>query len=142
MAYNPYTTDYNVRSPLATSPGQRLASVLAASAYKKRNAQRSATGQRFDINKNLRKSLPRLNEGYAKRGLQDSGLRQVGVSDYLTDVNRQQADVSSALDQALFGITAENIGAYDDYYGSRYGREFEAAMGRAEIAAAIRENTY
>tara|TARA_Y100001951_G_C11268801_1_gene257338 strand:- start:761 stop:901 length:141 start_codon:yes stop_codon:yes gene_type:complete len=46
------------------------------------------------------------------------------------------------LDEALFNLAVENMGAYDEYFGTRYGREFESAMGRAEIAATIRENTY
>ena len=83
-----------------------------------------------------------MNAGYGVRGLQNSGIRQSGLSDYLTGVDRTQAGISSALDEALFNLTVENTGAYDAYFGSRYGQEFDAATGRAEIAATIRENTY
>lgn len=139
MAFNPYTTDYDVRSPMGMSPGQRLASALASTTYQQRGAQRSATGQQFDVSRGLGKALPRLNEGFARRGLQDSGLRQVGVSDYLADVNRQQTGISSVLDTALFNLAVENMGVYDEYFGTRYGREFESGFDRAEIAAQIRE---
>ena len=57
-------------------------------------------------------------------------------------MDRTQAGISSALDEALFNLTLENTAAYDAYFGSRYGQEFDAATGRAEIAATIRENTY
>ncbi len=141
MAFNPYGTDYNVRSTLGMSPGQRLATALAGTTAKKRAAERSRVSQRYDINKNLSKSLPRLNEQFAQRGLQDSGLRQVGVSDLLMAVDRQRAGVTTALDQAILDIVTEDMGAYDEYFGTRYGREFESAFNRAEIAAKIREAT-
>jgi len=141
MAFNPYSTDYDVRSPMGMSPGQRLASALASTTYKQRGAQRTATGQRFDIAKALPKGLHGLNTGFAKRGLETSGLRQVGVADYLTGISRKQTDVSSALDTALFNLAVENLGAYDEYFGTRYGREFESGFDRAEIAAQIREAT-
>ena len=141
MAFNPYTTDYDVRSPLGMSPGQRLATALAGTTAKRRAANRQATSQRYDINKNLPKSLPRLNEQFASRGLQDSGLRQVGVSDLLTAIDRQRAGVTTALDQAILDIVTQDMGAYDQYFGSRYGREFESAFDRAEMAAKIREAT-
>jgi len=38
-------------------------------------------------------------------------------------------------------VTAANLAAYDEYFGSRYGREFESAFDRAETAAKIREAT-
>ena len=123
------------------SPGQRLATALAGTTAKKRAAERNRVSQRYDINKNLSKSLPRLNEQFAQRGLQDSGLRQVGVSDLLMAVDRQRAGVTTALDQAILDIVTEDMGAYDEYFGTRYGREFESAFDRAEIAAKIREAT-
>ena len=141
MAFNPYGTDYNVRSTLGMSPGQRLATALAGTTAKKRAAERNRVSQRYDINKNLSKSLPRLNEQFAERGLQDSGLRQVGVSDLLMAVDRQRAGVTTALDQAILDIVTEDMGAYDEYFGTRYGREVESAVNRAEIAAKIREAT-
>lgn len=142
MAFNPYATDYNVRSPIATSPSQRLAAALAKTTYGQKNAQRTATSNRFDLSKSIPKNLRKMNAGYGVRGLQNSGIRQSGLSDYLTGVDRTQAGISSALDEALFNLTVENTGAYDAYFGSRYGQEFDAATGRAEIAATIRENTY
>ena len=142
MAFNPYGTDYNVRSPIATSPSQRLAAALAKTSYGQKNAQRTATSNRFDLSKSIPKNLRKMNAGYGVRGLQNSGIRQSGLSDYLTGVDRTQAGISSALDEALFNLTVENTGAYDAYFGSRYGQEFDAATGRAEIAATIRENSY
>ena len=142
MAYNPYVTDYNVRSPIAMSPGQRLAAALAKTTYGKKKAQTTATSNRFDVSKSIPKNLRKLNAGYGVRGLQNSGIRQTGLSDYLTGVDRTRAGITSALDEALFNLTLENTAAYDEYFGSRYGQEFDAATGRAEIAATIRENTY
>ena len=142
MAFNPYGTDYNVRSPIATSPSQRLAAALAKTTYGQKNAQRTATSNRFDLSKSIPKNLRKMNAGYGVRGLQNSGIRQSGLSDYLTGVDRTRAGISSTLDEALFNLTVENTGAYDAYFGSRYGQEFDAATGRAEIAATIRENTY
>ena len=142
MAFAPYVTDYNVRSPIAMSPGQRLAAALAKTTYGQKSAQRTATSNRFDVSKSIPKNLRKLNAGYGVRGLQNSGIRQTGLSDYLTGVDRTRAGISSTLDEALFNLAVENMGAYDEYFGTRYGREFESAMGRAEIAATIRENTY
>ena len=139
MAFNPYLSDYNVRSTLGMSPGQRLATALAGTTVQKSAANRQATSDRYDINKNLRKSLPRVNEQFAKRGLQDSGLRQVGVNDLLTAIDRQRAGVTTALDDAILNLVTRDMEAYDEYFGSRYGREFDSAFDRAKMAATIRE---
>ena len=39
-------------------------------------------------------------------------------------------------------IRDRNVGAYNEYFGSAYGRDFDAAADRAERAAQIREASY
>jgi len=51
-------------------------------------------------------------------------------------------DTDMALQDALFNLTAENVGAYNEYFGSAYGRDFDAAADRAERATQIREASY
>jgi hypothetical protein len=141
MAYNPLA-DYNVRDPLGTSPATRLATALAGTTYQKKRAMGTADRQRYDINKAIPDTLHKLNTGYARRGLQDSGLRNRGLTNYFENLYTTLGDTDMALQDALFNLTAENVGAYNEYFGSAYGRDFDAAADRAERATQIREASY
>ena len=141
MAYNPLA-DYNVRGPLGTSPATRLATALAGTTYQKKRATGAADRQRYDINRGVPDALHKLNTGYARRGLQDSGLRNRGLTNYFENLYTTLGDTDMALQDALFNLTAENVGAYNEYFGSAYGRDFDAAADRAERATQIREASY
>ena len=141
MAYNPLA-DYNVRDPLGTSPATRLATALAGTTYQKKRARSGADRQRYDINRGVPDALHKLNTGYARRGLQDSGLRNRGLTNYFENLYTTLGDTDMALQDALFNLTAENVGAYNEYFGSAYGRDFDAAADRAERATQIREASY
>jgi hypothetical protein len=141
MAYNPLA-DYNVRDPLGTSPATRLATALAGTTYQKKRATGAADRQRYDINRGVPDALHKLNTGYARRGLQDSGLRNRGLTNYFENLYTTLGDTDMALQDALFNLTAENVGAYNEYFGSAYGRDFDAAADRAERATQIREASY
>ena len=141
MAYNPLA-DYNVRDPLGTSPATRLATALAGTTYQKKRAMGTADRQRYDINKAIPDTLHKLNTGYARRGLQDSGLRNRGLTNYFENLYTTLGDTDMALQDALFNLTAENVGAYNEYFGSAYGRDFDAAADRAARATQIREASY
>ena len=141
MAYNPLA-DYNVRDPLGTSPATRLATALAGTSYQKKRAMGTADRQRYDINKAIPDTLHKLNTGYARRGLQDSGLRNRGLINYFENLYTTLGDTDMALQDTLFDLTAQNVGAYNEYFGSAYGRDFDAAADRAERAAQIREASY
>ena len=141
MAYNPLA-DYNVRDPLGTSPATRLATALAGTTYQKKRAMGTADRQRYDINRGVPDTLHKLNTGYARRGLQDSGLRNRGLTNYFENLYTALGDTDMALQDALFNLTAENVGAYNEYFGSAYGRDFDAAADRAARASQIREASY
>jgi len=141
MAYNPLA-DYNVRDPLGTSPATRLATALAGTTYQKKRATGAADRQRYNINRGVPDALHKLNTGYARRGLQDSGLRNRGLTNYFENLYTTLGDTDMALQDALFNLTAENVGAYNEYFGSAYGRDFDAAADRAERATQIREASY
>jgi hypothetical protein len=141
MAYNPMA-DYNMRDPLGTSPATRLATALAGTTYQKKRATGAADRQRYDINRAIPDTLHKLNTGYARRGLQDSGLRNRGLINYFENLYTTLGDTDMALQDTLFDLTAQNVGAYNEYFGSAYGRDFDAAADRAERAAQIREASY
>jgi hypothetical protein len=141
MAYNPLA-DYNVRDPLGTSPATRLATALAGTTYQKKRATGTADRQRYDINKAIPDTLHKLNTGYARRGLQDSGLRNRGLANYFENLYTTLGDTDMALQDTLFDLTAQNVGAYNEYFGSAYGRDFDAAADRAARASQIREASY
>ena len=69
-------------------------------------------------------------------------LRKRGMGKYFTDLYTSLADTEMGLEEALFDLTAQNIGAYNEYFGTAYGREFDAMQDRAERAAQIREASY
>ena len=141
MAYNPLA-DYNVRDPLGTSPATRLSTALAGSTLQERLARNRAARQEFNVTRGIPDTLHKLNTGFARRGLQDSGLRRRGLADYFENLYGTLGDTEMGLQDALFNLTAENVGAYNEYFGSAYGRDFDAAADRAERAAQIREASY
>jgi len=141
MAYNPLA-DFNVRDPLGTSPATRLATALAGTTYQKKRAMGTADRQRYDNNRAIPDTLHKLNTGYARRGLQDSGLRNRGLINYFENLYTTLGDTDMALQDTLFDLTAQNVGAYNEFFGSAYGRDFDAAADRAARAAQIREASY
>ena len=116
MAYNPLA-DFNVRDPLGTSPATRLATALAGTSYQKKRARSGADRQRYDINRAIPDTLHKLNTGYARRGLQDSGLRKRGLINYFENLFTTLGDTDMALQDTLFDLTAQNVGAYNEYFG-------------------------
>ena len=134
--------DYNMRDPLGTSPATRLATALAGTSYQKKRARSGADRQRYDINRGVPDTLHKLNTGYARRGLQDSGLRNRGLINYFENLYTTLGDTDMALQDTLFDLTAQNVGAYNEYFGSAYGRDFDAAADRAARASQIREASY
>ena len=134
--------DYNMRDPLGTSPATRLATALAGTTYQKKRATGAADRQRYDINRAIPDTLHKLNTGYARRGLQDSGLRRRGLANYFENLDTYMGDTEMSLQDALFDLTAQNVDAYNQYFGSSYGRDFDAAADRAARATQIREASY
>ena len=141
MAYNPMT-DFNMRDPLGTSPATRLATALAGTTLQERLARNKAARQEYDVTKGIPDTLHKLNTGYARRGLQDSGLRRRGLANYFENLDTYMGDTEMGLQDALFNLTAENVGAYNEFFGSAYGRDFDAAADRAARATQIREASY
>jgi hypothetical protein len=141
MAYNPMT-DFNMRDPLGTSPATRLATALAGTTLQERLARNKAARQEYDVTKGIPDTLHKLNTGYARRGLQDSGLRRRGLANYFENLDTYMGDTEMSLQDALFDLTAQNVDAYNQYFGSSYGRDFDAAADRAARATQIREASY
>ena len=140
MAFNPYTTPkYNIADPYGTSPSQRLAKALAGSAMQGKGARRQYGGAKFDLAKSYKKQVPQIETGFARRGLQDSGLRNLGLAEAAAAYDRQRSEQRAALDQALFNIALQRMGDYGSYAGSRFEDVLGGTRSRAERAAEIRE---
>ena len=136
--FNPYAR-YNVADPYGTSPSQRLAGALAGTTYQRRGTQAGATQQKFDTTQSYKKSIPRLSTGFAKRGLQDSGLRERAMSDLAAQFVRQRATEEDALTQALFQLSLQDLGSFGTYMGGRFEDALGGFTSRAQMAAKIRE---
>ena len=135
MAYNPMT-DFNMRDPLGTSPATRLATALAGTTLQERLARNKAARQEYDVTKGIPDTLHKLNTGYARRGLQDSGLRRRGLANYFENLDTYMGDTEMSLQDALFDLTAQNVDAYNQYFGSSYGRDFDPPADRITLPLA------
>ena len=140
MAFNPYQTPkYNIADPYGTSPSSRLAAALAKSSMGQKQARTSYNRDKFDMSKQWSKAVPQLEAGMARRGLQDSGIRNLALAEAGADYDRRRAERGGALEQAMFNLAVQRLGDYGGYQGSRFEDVLGVAASRAARAAEIRE---
>ena len=138
MAFDPYAS-YDLTNAYAVTPAQRLQSTLAGTKYGKTGAEQKFALGTFDTSKAYKKQVPQIETGFARRGLQDSGLRNLGLAEAAAAYDRQRSEQRGALDQALFNIALQRMGDYGTYAGSRFEDALGGTRSRAERAAEIRE---
>ena len=138
MAFNP-VAQYNVSDPYGTSPGQRLASSLAGTSFQRRGVESSAARNRLDLDREYRESVPRVDAGFAKRGLITSGLRNRGRADLASRLARLRADQRGGLSSELLGLALQDLAAQAQFSGGRFESALGGASSQAELAAKIRE---
>jgi hypothetical protein len=71
--------------------------------------------------------------------METSGVKNLGMAEAAAAYNRQMAERSAAMDEALMNIALERMGAYGEFTGSRFDDALAASTARAETAAMIRE---
>ena len=138
MAFNPYAK-HNVADPYGTSPSQRLSTALTGLSMQEKGVRRQGERGRFDLTKAYKKQTPQIEANFARRGLQDSGMRNLALAEAGALYDRQRAERQSQLNEALFNLAAQRMGLYGQYAGSRFEDALGATSSRAETAARIRE---
>ena len=138
MAFDPYAS-YDMTNAFAVTPAQRLQSTLSGTKYGKTGAQQQYALGTFDTAKAYKKQIPQIEAAMARRGVHDSGMRNLALAEAAAMHIRQQDMQRRALQDALFNATLQNINAYGTYAGERYGSTLGAATSQAEMAAKIRE---
>ncbi len=138
MAFDPYAS-YDMTNAFAVTPAQRLQSTLSGTKYGTTGAQQKYALGTFDTSKAYGKQVPQIEAGMARRGLQDSGMRNLALAEAAASYVRQQDQQRRALQDALFNSTLQDMNAYGAYAGERYGSSLGAASSQAEMAAKIRE---
>ena len=138
MAFDPFA-QMNVSDPYGTSPSQRLATALSNTTYQTQGINRNLNTNLFDMSKAYGKQTPQIETGMARRGLQDSGMRNLALAEAGAGFERQRTEQQSQLESALFNLAAERMGLYGGYAGSRFEDALGATSSRAETAARIRE---
>jgi hypothetical protein len=93
----------------------------------------------FDTSKAYKKQVPQIEAAMARRGVQDSGMRNLALAEAAASYVRQQDQQRRALQDALFNSTLQDMNAYGTYAGERYGAALGASTSQAEMAAKIRE---
>jgi len=138
MAFDPYA-QMNVSDPYGTSPSQRLATALANTTYQTQGVNRNLNTNLFDMSKAYGKQTPQIETGMARRGLQDSGLRNKALAEAAAMYERQRTQQRQATQDALMQLALQNMSAYGTYAGERFVPALGAAEQRAATAAQIRE---
>jgi multidrug efflux pump subunit AcrA (membrane-fusion protein) len=138
MPFNPFAK-YNVADPYGTSPSQRLSTALTGLSMQEKGIRRQDQRGRFDLAKAYKKRTPQIEANFARRGLQDSGMRNLALAEAGAGFERQRTEQQSQLESALFNLAAERMGLYGGYAGSRFEDALGATSSRAETAARIRE---
>jgi hypothetical protein len=138
MAFDPYA-QMNVSDPYGTSPSQRLATALSNTTYQRQGINRNLNTNLFDMSKAYGKQTPQIEAGMARRGLQDSGLRNKALAEAAAMYERQRMQQRQATQDALMQLALQNMSAYGTYAGERFGSTLGATEQRAATAAQIRE---
>ncbi len=138
MAFDPYAS-YDMTNAFAVTPAQRLQSALSGTKYGNTGAQQKYALGSFDTAKAYKKQIPQIEAAMARRGVQDSGMRNLALAEASAAYVRQQDQQRRALQDALFNATLQDMNAYGAYAGERYGSSLGAASSQAEMAAKIRE---
>ena len=138
MAFDPYAS-YDMTNAFAVTPAQRLQQTLAGTKYGKLGAQQQYSLGTFDTSKAYGKQVPQIEASFARRGLQDSGMRNLALAEASAAYVRQQDQQRRALQDALFNAALQDLTAQGTYAGERYGTALGAARSQAEMAAKIRE---
>ena len=138
MAFDPLA-QFNVSDPYGTSPSQRLATALSNTAYQRQGVNRNLNTSLFDMSKAYGKQTPQIETGMARRGLQDSGIRNKALAEAMAVYQRQQMQQRQATQDALMNLVLQEMGAYGTYAGQRFESSLGATQSRAETAAQIRE---
>ena len=138
MAFDPFA-QMNVSDPYGTSPSQRLSAALANTTYQTQGINRNLNTNLFDMSKAYGKQTPQIETGMARRGLQDSGLRNKALAEAAAMYERQRTQQRQATQDALMQLALQNMSAYGTYAGERFGATLGATEQRAATAAQIRE---
>jgi len=138
MPFNPLA-QYNVSDPYGTSPSQRLATALANTSYQRQGVNRNLNTNLFDMSKAYKKQTPQIETGMARRGLQDSGIRNRALAEAMSVYQRQEMQQRQATQDALMNLVLQELGAYGTYAGERFESTLGGTQSRAETAAKIRE---
>tara|TARA_R100001163_G_C4969978_1_gene130269 strand:+ start:264 stop:689 length:426 start_codon:yes stop_codon:yes gene_type:complete len=138
MAYDPFR-NYNVTDPYGVTPQQRLARSLAGSTRGSKRVKRDYEVDRYDLGKAYKKQVPQMLSNYARRGMEVSGVKDLGLAEAAGAYSRQMAERGAMLDDALMQIAMDRMGAYGDYFGTRLEDTLDSNVERAATAARIRE---
>ena len=138
MAFDPFK-NYNVSDPYGVTPQQRLARSLAGSTRGSKRVKRDYEVDRYDLGKSYKKQVPQLLSNYARRGMEVSGVKDLGLAEAAGAYSRQMAERGAMLDDALMQIAMDRLGAYGDYFGTRLEDTLDSNVQRAATAARIRE---
>ena len=138
MAFAPFK-NYYVSDPYGVTPQQRLARSLAGSTRGSKRVKRDYEVDRYDLGKAYKKQVPQMLSNYARRGMETSGVKDLGLAEAAGAYSRQMAERGAMLDDALMQIAMDRLGAYGDYFGTRLEDTLDSNVQRAATAARIRE---
>lgn len=138
MAFASGAYEYETSDPYGATSADRLKTALAQTTFGSQKAGTRFGGKRYGIDKRYKRMFPKVEAGYAQRGLTDSGIRQQGVADVFTSRAGERAGAQAGLDEELFDLVTSNLSSYGVYTGERFDRALSDAVRRANAAAAIR----
>jgi hypothetical protein len=138
MAFASGVYEYETSDPYGATSADRLKAALAKTTFGSQQAGTRYGARKRGIDKRYRRMFPKVEAGYAQRGLADSGIRQRGVADVFTSRAGERAAAQAGLDEELFDLVTSNLSSYGVYTGERFDSALSDAIRRANTAAAIR----
>ena len=141
LNYGTANTGFSAVDPYRMTPEQTLAMALADITRRAQYMGMDVGEALYDWENAFGKRLPQIQEEFAARGMEVSGLEDRATGDAYSDYYRGKSKIGSEFNRALGELTAEELGAWGGYSGAQFDKALKGGTdaARAAIAPELRK---
>lgn len=132
---------FSAANPYQITPEQTLAMALADITRRAQYMGMDVGEALYDWENAFGKRLPQIQEQFAARGMEVSGLEDRATGDAYSDYYRGTSKIGSEFNRALGDLTSEELGAWGGYSGAQFDKALKGGTdaARAAIAPELRK---
>ena len=141
LNYGTTNTGFSAADPYRITPEQTLAMALADITRRAQYMGMDVGEALYDWENAFGKRLPQIQEQFAARGMEVSGLEDRATGDAYSDYYRGKSKIGSEFNRALGDLTSEELGAWGGYSGAQFDKALKGGTdaARAAIAPELRK---